>query len=640
MSKPFSALLFSLISCLSTPLLAQLPYPARAPVSEGTVVTAHRFGSKLNPENTLMALKASTNDQSFHAAYLETDMHVTKDNQLVILHDAILDRVTNAAPYFHAHHVAVKDHTLSELYPLNFGENFETRQGTYPYRGLRGSAIPQDLGPLTLARTLDYLKAQPGSHVLLAEVKDPLFRGFKAVDLLYTELQRTQMLEHTILASFHPAVLLYAALKHPDLARGAGPINILTFYGAYLLNLDPAQLHFDFKILPMPYHFILFHLLGIGKKDFNEYARKNGLITQYWTVNDAKVMKILQENGADAVITDAPDLAWSVFHDYARILKNYSMQSLLMVPNQFASLAGQILTNAHQNHLTVTGQILDSLQNPPHHPGLSFFADIHLSHSGNTAAVNSNHSPTLNLGLLYHFSSARAIGALVSTEQNSKNTLASLHSQRSTTTLTVWGLFPLGPQAWVNPTISGGKTHFNSLTRLTHYDYFNFEENGKTDAYHWDMGLDFGYNVFLHKDWLLIPTLGYHHRHVFLQGYQEHNPMDRPTALYLHNLSIPQNLINVGATLSTHNRPSNFSISAMYYHVLSGKTADVAVHFPNTHQVWHTKEMISAKDWGEITLGANFKLSPKMHHYYRLSVRKAAQQKASPSITLGLKGAL
>lgn len=639
MLKPSSCLVLflALISCVGSPLLAQPPYPTRPPIYAGTVVTAHRFGGKLNPENTLMALKAATSDQGFHADYLETDIHITKDNQLVILHDAILDRVTNATLHFHSRNVAAKDHTLSELNPLNFGENFETREGIYPYRGLRGDAIPKDLGPLTVAQTLDYLQAHPGRHVLLAEVKDPLFRGFKTVDLFYAQLQRTHMLEHTILASFHPAVLFYTALKYPDLARGAGPIGVLTFYGAYLLNLNPAQLHFDFKILPMPYHFILFHLLGIGKKDFNDYARKNNLITQYWTVNDAKTMKILQENGADAVITDAPDLAWNVFHNYAQILQNYRVQSLLIVPSQFASLAGQILASTQQNHLAVTGQILDSLQNLLYPPGLSFFADINLSHPGNTDSVNSSHSDTLNLGLLYHFSSATAIGALVSIEQNSKNTLASLHSKRSTTTLTLWGLFPLGFQAWVSPTVSRGRTHFNSLTRLTHYDYFDFEENGKTDAHHWDMGLDFGYNVFLYKNWLFIPTLGYHHRYVFLQGYQEHNSVERPTALCLHSLSIPQNVVNVGATLSTHNRPFDFSISTMYYHVISGKTVDVYVHVPDVNKDFHSKEMISTQDWREITLGANFKLSHKMHNYYRLSVNKTAQQKASPSITIGLK---
>ncbi|MGP3593211.1 glycerophosphodiester phosphodiesterase [Vagococcus sp. WN89Y] len=95
------------------------------------IVIAHRGASGYLPEHTLPA-KAMAYAQG--ADFLEQDLVMTKDDQLVVLHDHYLDRVTDVAeryPYrarkdgrFYA-----IDFTLDEIRSLKFTEGFELEGG-------------------------------------------------------------------------------------------------------------------------------------------------------------------------------------------------------------------------------------------------------------------------------------------------------------------------------------------------------------------------------------------------------------------------------------------------------------------------------------------------------------------------------
>lgn len=59
----------------------------------GIIVLAHRGGSGLWPENTMMAFEGAAN---LGVDGLETDIHQTKDGRLVIIHDPTVDRSLSA----------------------------------------------------------------------------------------------------------------------------------------------------------------------------------------------------------------------------------------------------------------------------------------------------------------------------------------------------------------------------------------------------------------------------------------------------------------------------------------------------------------------------------------------------------------
>ncbi|ERT13517.1 glycerophosphodiester phosphodiesterase, partial [Photorhabdus temperata] len=93
------------------------------------IVIAHRGASGYLPEHTLPA-KAMAYAEG--ADYLEQDLVMTKDNELVVLHDHYLDRVTDVANKFpdrarqDGRYYAI-DFTLPEIKSLKFTEGFDIK---------------------------------------------------------------------------------------------------------------------------------------------------------------------------------------------------------------------------------------------------------------------------------------------------------------------------------------------------------------------------------------------------------------------------------------------------------------------------------------------------------------------------------
>lgn len=104
------------------------------------LIIAHRGASGYLPEHTLES-KALAFGQG--APYLEQDLVMTKDNQLVVIHDHFLDGLTDVAVKFPKRarkdgRYYVVDFTLDEIKSLEMTENFKTENGkqiqVYPGR--------------------------------------------------------------------------------------------------------------------------------------------------------------------------------------------------------------------------------------------------------------------------------------------------------------------------------------------------------------------------------------------------------------------------------------------------------------------------------------------------------------------------
>ena len=79
--------------------------------TQNIYVAAHRGWCAKHPENTMAAFRGAL---SLNVDQLETDVRITKDGELVLIHDATLDRTTNGTG-------KVCDHTLEELCQLDAG---------------------------------------------------------------------------------------------------------------------------------------------------------------------------------------------------------------------------------------------------------------------------------------------------------------------------------------------------------------------------------------------------------------------------------------------------------------------------------------------------------------------------------------
>ena len=84
---------------------------------------AHRGFSGLYPENTMLAFRKAV-EEGFCDG-IELDVHLSKDNEIVIIHDETVDRTTNGTGF-------VKDKSLEELKKLKanytFNETYEDQE--------------------------------------------------------------------------------------------------------------------------------------------------------------------------------------------------------------------------------------------------------------------------------------------------------------------------------------------------------------------------------------------------------------------------------------------------------------------------------------------------------------------------------
>lgn len=154
------------------------------------MVIAHRGASGYLPEHTLPA-KALAYAQG--ADFLEQDVVMTKDNRLIILHDHLLDRVTNVDEAFphrareDGHFYAI-DFTLDEIRTLKFTESWHVDNGRkvqdYPNRfPMRKSSFHIH----TLEEEIEFIQGlnhSSGKNVgIYPEIKAPWFHRKEGKDI-------------------------------------------------------------------------------------------------------------------------------------------------------------------------------------------------------------------------------------------------------------------------------------------------------------------------------------------------------------------------------------------------------------------------------------------------------------------------
>lgn len=129
-------------------------------------VAGHRGWCEKYPENTMASFRASA---ELGVDQIETDVHITKDGELVLIHDATVDRTSNGTG-------RVDEMTLDELRTLDFGSWKEER--------FAGERI------VTLVEFMDYMKTlpdmtldielkeypRPGREAIAFEVADRVLR--------------------------------------------------------------------------------------------------------------------------------------------------------------------------------------------------------------------------------------------------------------------------------------------------------------------------------------------------------------------------------------------------------------------------------------------------------------------------------
>ncbi|WP_271409425.1 glycerophosphodiester phosphodiesterase [Pseudomonas sp. Q1-7] len=256
------------------------------------LVIAHRGGRGLWPENTLFAFERSA---ALKVDMLEMDLRPTRDGQLVVLHDARVDRTTNGDG-------EVAGLTLAEVQALDAGYRWSADGGeSFPYRG-QGIRIP------TFAEVLERLPDYPK----VVEIKVP---DVGMEEQLCALLDEHDQRERVLVGSFYERSLNRFREVCPGVATSAGPTSVRLLVALNWIGLG-SLVSPSYQALQIPERS---GGLQVASDSLMQTALRRGLAVQMWTINEQPAMRHLLEMGANGLITDYPDRALQLLGRSTRI---------------------------------------------------------------------------------------------------------------------------------------------------------------------------------------------------------------------------------------------------------------------------------------------------------------------------------
>lgn len=273
-------------------------------------IAAHRGGGGNAPQNTMMAIEMLVNEKENTGADIaEFDVQLTKDGKLVLIHDLTYDNLSDAVEFFGRENIAVSSLTYEEARQLNMGERFKLN-GEKPYKGLRGDAIPDNLRIPLCDDVMKYIEENCTENKFnyLIEVKAIGADSRKATDELYKLIEKYNLRGRVMWSTFDPFLSGYMEKIYPEIPRSANALEAVQFifYARMDWNFDITGA--TYEALQVPYgSSALNGFINTGTREFLNYAHKNNIAVQYWTINDESEISYLVNNGADCIITDFPE---------------------------------------------------------------------------------------------------------------------------------------------------------------------------------------------------------------------------------------------------------------------------------------------------------------------------------------------
>jgi glycerophosphoryl diester phosphodiesterase len=215
---------------------------------------------------------------------LELDVHLSRDGVVVVHHDETLDRTTGSR-------ARVADLTADELSRLDAGFTFRADgDGTFPFRGT-GLGIPS---------LRDVLRRYPTMRFVIELKTGEPELAHRTID----EIRAASAVDRTALGSFYWRVLHAARTYEPRIPTGASQEE--TRWALYRSWVGWPLGRPKYREFQVPERY---GMTTIVSPRFVTYAHRSGLPVKIWTVNTEPDMRRLIKWGADALISDRPDLA-------------------------------------------------------------------------------------------------------------------------------------------------------------------------------------------------------------------------------------------------------------------------------------------------------------------------------------------
>lgn len=238
-------------------------------IKNDVYIIAHRGASGYRPENTIAAFDKAI---ELNADYIELDVQMSKDGELVVIHDRTVNRTTNGFG-------SIKDLHLSDLKKLDAGSWYHPK--------FQHEKIP----------TLKEVLSRYSQNIrMLIELKDPiLYQGIEkklAEELTKAKLHKRKD-ESVIVQSFD-----YSSIKRFHQLLPHVPTGILT-----QTQLNATTI----KKISTYCQFINTHYLAVHS-NYLKIVKEKGLKSFAWTVNSKEAYNRAAMCGFHGIITDFPDI--------------------------------------------------------------------------------------------------------------------------------------------------------------------------------------------------------------------------------------------------------------------------------------------------------------------------------------------
>lgn len=233
-----------------------------------TQIFAHRGFSALFPENTMSAFFEA--DKS-GADGIELDVQLTKDGEIVVIHDEKVDRTSSGKGF-------VKDFTYKELMKLNVGK-----------KGGKKERIP------TIKEVFEWMKSN--NIICNIELKNGLIRYEGMEEKLIQLIHHFNLAERIIFSSFNHYSIVYCYQLNPEIETAPLYSEGLYMPWIYGQSIRSKGIH--------PYYVTL-------TDEIITKSIHSGVAVRPYTVNKEEDMKRLFHLNCSGFITDDPVLAVNI----------------------------------------------------------------------------------------------------------------------------------------------------------------------------------------------------------------------------------------------------------------------------------------------------------------------------------------
>ena len=241
---------------------------------------AHRGISGLYPENTILSFSKAIEEG---VDFIEMDLHLTRDKQVIIIHDETYDRTTNGTGW-------VWDMDLDQVNKLDAGQGEKIPLLTEIIELARPTSVRLNLELKYELNTSDPARAEP--------------EAMQTADEMVNILHQEKFLDRVVVSSFSSNVLLHAKKIEPRLPTIlTPPHNDGSLSSRQIIDM----------VIPCA-NIVACHHRDLDKS-FMDEARLAGIAVWAWDPDDPDEILRMVNLGVQAVETNRLDILNQVFSE-------------------------------------------------------------------------------------------------------------------------------------------------------------------------------------------------------------------------------------------------------------------------------------------------------------------------------------